>query len=282
MQYCDSPGGLSINFTQQPVEGASGSENAGSLRRKANLTMPTLPEAHGIIPARYASTRFPGKPLYMMRGKPMFWHVWHRASLCPSLSSVSLATDDDKILAAARELGVPALPTSSTHQSGTDRVFEAARLLQLPRNSVVVNIQGDEPALDPAVLTELLQAFHDPEVRVATLARRIPVEEMSRPDQVKLTLGTNGNALYFSRAPIPYSRNGRWDHPPLGHIGLYAFTMSTLERFVSLPPSSLELTESLEQLRLLENNIPIRVVLTEKEFHGVDRVEDVAKVLPLL
>lgn len=239
-------------------------------------------KAHGIIPARYASTRFPGKPLFQIHGKPMFWHVWHRASQCPDIDSVSLATDDERIFAAAKELGVPALMTATAHQSGTDRVFEAARLLKLPPDSVVINIQGDEPTLDPLVLTELLQAFLDPEVQVATMARRMGEENFLCADTVKLALALNGNALYFSRSPIPYDRDGKRKHPILGHIGLYAFTMSALERFVSLPPSSLELTENLEQLRLLENNIPIRVVLTDKQFIGVDRPEDIEKILPLL
>lgn len=238
--------------------------------------------AHGIIPARYASTRFPGKPLYSIQGKPMFWHVWRRASLCPQMGSVTLATDDERILSVANELGVPAVLTADSHQSGTDRVFEAARLLGLPENSVIVNIQGDEPALDPAVLTELLHAFSDPDVQVATLARHITEADLQRADQVKLVTDSRGDALYFSRSPIPYARNGHRERPALGHIGLYAFTMRALERFVGLPPSYLEITESLEQLRLLENGIPIRVVLTDKECHGVDREEDIQKILPLL
>lgn len=244
--------------------------------------MPSIPPAYGVIPARFASSRFPGKPLFMLKGKPMFWHVWRRASLCPDLASVTLATDDERILAAAKDLGVPALMTAPGHQSGTDRVREAARLLKLPSDSVVVNIQGDEPALDPLVLTELLHAFRDPKVQVATLAHHMAEEHLQRPDKVKIVVCANGDALYFSRAPIPYARSGKLERPALGHIGLYAFSMPALERFVSLPPSPLELTESLEQLRLLENGVPIRVVVTDKEFYGVDRPEDVARVLPLL
>lgn len=241
--------------------------------------------AHGIIPARYASTRFPGKPLVMLLGRPMFWHVWSRAMACPHLTSVTLATDDERILAAARDLAVPAIMTSSCHQSGTDRVYEAARLLGLPSGAVVVNIQGDEPALDPAVLSDLLGAFADPNVRVATLAHALDPADLSRPDKVKVVLAANGDALYFSRAGIPFSRDGNEAEQacrPLGHMGLYAFRLEALERFVSLPPSSLELTEKLEQLRLLENGIPIRVVCTPRAFPGVDQVEDVARVLPLL
>lgn len=237
---------------------------------------------HAIIPARYASTRFPGKPLTLLHGKPMFWHVWSRAMRCPLLNSVTLATDDERIRQAAEELAVPVLMTAARHQSGTDRVHEAATLLGLPDDAVIINIQGDEPALDPAALSLLAGAFTDNKVQAATLARPLPQADLSRPDKVKVVLAANGDALYFSRAGIPFSRDGERALPVYGHIGLYAFSMQTLSRFVALPPSALELTEKLEQLRLLENNIPIRVLLTETVFVGVDHVEDVARVLPLL
>lgn len=237
--------------------------------------------AHGIIPARYGSTRFPGKALADIQGKPMFWHVWHRASQCPELASVTLATDDDRIAEAAGALGVPWRMTSQAHESGTDRVHEAARAMNIPAEAIVVNIQGDEPALNPAILSELLSAFSDPSVEAATLAHQIDPADIGNPDKVKLTRAANGNALYFSRAPIPYAREA-YALPPLGHIGLYAFTMGALERFVALPPSPLERTERLEQLRLLENGIAIRVVQTGHACHGVDSPEDLARVLPLM
>lgn len=242
----------------------------------------SLPEAHGVIPARYASTRFPGKPLVMLKGRPMFWHVWDHARRCPLLASVTLATDDGRIRDAALALEVPVVMTDAGHQSGTDRVHEAACLLRLPPEAVVVNIQGDEPALDAAALTELVGVFADPAVQAATLAHPLDPADLTRPDKVKVVRAANGDALYFSRAAIPFSRDGERAAPALGHIGLYAFTMRALERFVSLPPSSLERTEKLEQLRLLENGIPLRVVLTQRAFPGVDHVEDVARVLPLL
>lgn len=242
--------------------------------------------AFGIIPARYASTRFPGKPLTPLKGRPMFWHVWHRACQCPELESVTLATDDKRIFCAAEELGVPVVMTGTHHQSGTDRVHEAARLLNIPENAVVVNIQGDEPALDPGAISLLLSAFVDPGVKAATLAHPIkPHEapaELARPDKVKVVLAVNGDALYFSRTGIPFARDGGAAAPVLGHIGLYAFTMATLELFVSLPQSPLELTEKLEQLRLLENGIPLRVVLTGEASPGVDHAKDVERVLSLL
>ncbi len=239
-----------------------------------------LPEAHGIIPARFASTRFPGKPLTLLRGKPMFWHVWRRASQCPDLTSVTLATDDVRILRAADDLGVPALMTGAHHESGTDRVHEAAVILGLPPQAVVVNVQGDEPCLDPAVLSELLGAFADPRVSTATLAHPLDTADYTRPDKVKVVTAANGDALYFSRSPIPHARDGAFTHPALGHIGLYAFTMQALARFVALPPSSLERTEKLEQLRLLENGMPIRVVRTLRVSHGVDTEADIEIVLP--
>ncbi len=242
------------------------------------------PECHGIIPARYASSRFPGKPLAQILGKPMFWHVWRRASLCPALKSVTLATDDERILSEARKLGVPAVMTADSHQSGTDRVYEAARKLGLPPEAVVVNVQGDEPALDPAMLGALVEPFHapsPPERLVATLARKISPAEAASPDRVKTVLKKNGQALYFSRSAIPFDREGTGAEPLL-HIGLYAFTMSALEAFVRFEPSELEQIEKLEQLRFLENGIPIQVVLTSGLCHGVDKPEDLAAAAELL
>lgn len=238
---------------------------------------------HGIIPSRYASTRFPGKPLADIKGKPMFWHVWRRASLCPELFSVTLATDDERIADAARALGVPYVMTDSHLPSGTDRVHQAAGLLDIPDEAVVINIQGDEPALDPSVLSELAGAFRDPDVRVATLAHRISSQEAASPDRVKVVMAANGDALYFSRAPIPFPRNGADSGPGYwGHIGLYAFRRDALARFTVLPPSDLELREKLEQLRLLENNLDIRVIKTDKRSVGVDSPKDLNYVLSII
>lgn len=239
---------------------------------------------YGIIPARYASTRFPGKPLVYIAGKPMFWHVYQRAMRCGVLSSVTLATDDQRIVEAAQALNVPVVMTSAEHQSGTDRVFEAAQTLGVPDMAVVVNIQGDEPALDPEIITELVSPFADPLVRVSTVASVISPERAQVADQVKVVVDSHHNALYFSRAVIPFHRDAHTpDAPPfLGHIGLYAFRMEALRLFVSLPPSSLEKTEKLEQLRLLENGIPIRVIRTVRHAAGVDTPQDLERVAPLL
>ncbi len=243
--------------------------------------MSKLPDCYGIIPARYGSTRFPGKPLAEILGKPMFWHVFARASQCPELAKVVLATDDDRILASARKLDVPVLMTRPDHVSGTDRVLEAAELLGIPPKTVVVNIQGDEPALEPMMLSEILQPFANPEVRVTTLARSIPSAQAANPDIVKVVFSKTGQALYFSRSAIPHSSPDQ-NSEHYGHIGVYAFRLDTLKRFVTLKRSRLEMTEKLEQLRLLENDIPINVVLTAYESISVDRPEDISRVSQIL
>jgi 3-deoxy-manno-octulosonate cytidylyltransferase (CMP-KDO synthetase) len=236
---------------------------------------------YGIIPARFQSERFPGKPLADILGRPMFWHVYHRARQCAKLSQVVLATDDQRIMSAARSLEVPALLTRPDHPSGTDRVLEAAQQLKVPPDAVVVNIQGDEPALVPAMLSQLLEPFADEHVQVTTLVRRIDGTEAGNPNRVKVVIAADGRALYFSRAPIPYhgadQQSGYW-----AHIGLYAFRMAVLQTFVTLRPSPLEKIEKLEQLRLLEHDIPIHVVPTEHLSFGVDRPEDIAAVCELL
>ena len=236
---------------------------------------------YGIIPARFGSTRFPGKPLAPILGKPMFWHVYQRASLCPELEKVVLATDSRRIAAAAESHQVPYVMTRPDHPSGTDRVLEAADHLKLPETAVVINIQGDEPALHPEMLSQLVQPFDTKDVQVATLVSPMDPAQRSDRDQVKVVIDHQGDALYFSRAAIPHARE---DGPAAyyRHIGLYAFRMATLRRFVSLGPGRLERTEKLEQLRLLENGIPIRTVVTHHQSLGVDRPEDIEIVTPWL
>ena len=242
--------------------------------------MSRLPPCFGIIPARYASTRFEGKPLADILGRPMFWHVYQRAVQCPLLTRVVLATDDYRIYAEAARYKVPVVMTG-THNSGTDRVLEAAGILSIPEDAVVVNIQGDEPLLAPEMLTQLLEPFTDPGIPVTTLATKISPEEAGHPDRVKVVWSKKGFALYFSRAVIPYPGRGQrtsfW-----GHIGLYAFRMSILRRFAALGPSELETGESLEQLRFLENDIPIYIVPTGFKTTSVDRPEDLEKVIAAL
>ena len=243
--------------------------------------MNNLPQCFGVLPARYGSTRFPGKPLADILGKPMFWHVYTRAKQCPVLKQVVLATDDKRIFTAAQDLNVPVVMTKDDHPSGTDRILEAAQILNIPDDAIVANIQGDEPMLEPAMLTELVQPFISTEVRVSTLARRIDPEEADNPDLVKVAFSKNGRALYFSRSKIPYPRDGeKGEH--YGHIGLYAFSMDVLKKFVALGASGLEKTEKLEQLRLLENGIPVHVGITCHKSIGVDRPEDIEQVIRIL
>lgn len=243
-----------------------------------------MASCYGVIPARYASTRFPGKPLADLLGRPMFWHVYQRAMESGVFAAVTLATDDERIGLAATELGVPWVMTRSDHASGTDRVFEAASLWRLAPTDVVVNIQGDEPALDPKLLEELVLPFADPAVRVSTIAAAISADAAISPNQVKVVLDTSGDALYFSRSVIPCCRDPReaGSVSYLGHIGLYAFRMESLGAFVSLPPSRLEHIEKLEQLRCIENGIAIRVVVSHRHSQGVDTPEDLEAARALL
>ena len=238
-------------------------------------------KCYGIIPARYESTRFPGKPLADIAGKPIFFHVYERAIKCSQLTKVVLATDDERILSAAKALDVPVIMTRKDHPSGTDRVLEAAQLLNLPDDSIIVNIQGDEPLLEPAMLTELVGPFGSPDIEVTTLARKIAQNEARNINQVKVVFSKTGNALYFSRLPIPCYRDGQ-EEVFFGHIGLYAFRMNALRKFVTLGPSRLEIAEKLEQLRLLENDIPIHVVVTAHKSTGVDSPEDIKMICDLL
>ena len=243
--------------------------------------MSALPKCYGIIPARFDSIRFPGKPLADILGKPMFWHVYERARRCPELAGVVLATDDTRIFDAAESLRVPVVMTRRDHRSGTDRVLEAAKNMNVETDAVIVNIQGDEPALEPAMLTELLMPFQTPHVQVTTLIRAADTDETDNPDRVKITVARDGKALYFSRASIPYQHADR-EAARYIHIGIYAFRIGILEKFVGLDQSPLETIEKLEQLRLLENNIPIHTVLTGHKSIGVDRPEDIPVVTQII
>ncbi|MBR4424055.1 MAG: 3-deoxy-manno-octulosonate cytidylyltransferase [Mailhella sp.] len=231
-----------------------------------------------IIPSRYGSTRLPGKALADLGGKPLFWHVYIRAAACPSLDGVWVATDDGRIASRAEELGVPCVMTSPEHPSGTDRVMEAARKLSLPGDAVIANIQGDEPFITPDMVAALLAPFDDPGTEAATLGVLLDpaadVDLVASPSQVKIVCASNGNALYFSRAAVPFLREGGKPARVIGHIGMYAFRRDVLERMTSLPPGELEQCEKLEQLRLLENGISMRVVLTAERPHGIDTPED--------
>jgi 3-deoxy-manno-octulosonate cytidylyltransferase (CMP-KDO synthetase) len=244
--------------------------------------MGTSPRCVGIIPARYASKRFPGKPLANILGRPMFWHVYHRACQCPDLNQVLLATDDERIRRAAEDFDIPVIMTRADHPSGSDRILEAARLIHVPDDCILVNIQGDEPALAPPMLSQLVEPFSDSTVQVTTLARQIDADEAKNSNIVKVVFAKNGSALYFSRARVPLQRDLHSEPIYYGHIGLYAYRKKVLEQFVKWGPSPLEQIEKLEQLRLLENGISISVVKTQFRSFGVDRPEDLRQVARLL
>jgi 3-deoxy-manno-octulosonate cytidylyltransferase (CMP-KDO synthetase) len=232
-----------------------------------------------VIPARYASTRFPGKPLTKIGGVTMIERVYTQASLATSLDRVIVATDDERIFNAVRAFGGNVVMTGAEHRCGTDRLAEVAG--SRPDIDIVVNVQGDEPLIDPAVIDRAVSPLlQDSTVQMATIAAPITDhEEVNNPDVVKVVFDANGFALYFSRSAIPYYR----ERPPEGpqyfaHVGLYVYRRECLLRLASLPPTALERAESLEQLRALENGIQIKVVTGSYRPIAVDRPTDVANV----
>lgn len=235
-----------------------------------------------IIPSRYGSTRLHAKALRKLCGKEMFWHVYTRTRCCPLFSEVYLATDDERIADVAKHYAIPYIMTSKEHKSGTDRVYEAARSLGVDKETVIANIQGDEPLIHPEMLTQLLSPFEkESEVNVTTLCTDLHAEDIDTPARVKVIMDKHSKALYFSRSPIPYNRTA-YPFEYKVHLGLYAFRYNALEHFVSYEPCALELTESLEQLRFLYNGIPIHVVHTQHTIHSVDEEEDIAIVEQIL
>ena len=234
----------------------------------------------GVIPARFASTRFPGKVLSLIAGQTMLQHVYQRASLSTYLTSVIIATDDDAVFEAARAFGARVRMTRADHLSGTDRVAEVA---SAENADLVVNIQGDEPLIDPAAIdAAILPMAHDPALVMGTLKKRIEnPREITDPNVVKVVTDQAGDAIYFSRCPIPFEREKKGDAPYFKHIGLYVYQREFLLSYSSLPVGPLETAERLEQLRALENGYRIRVVETEYESLGVDTPEDLERVSKL-
>lgn len=234
----------------------------------------------GVIPARYASSRFPGKALAFLAGKSILQHVFERASSARYLTRIVIATDDERIAAEARRFGAAVRMTRSDHVSGTDRVAEVA---SAESAEIIVNIQGDEPLIDPAAIdAAALCLLDDSDVPMGTLKKRIEDStEVANPNVVKVVTDHRGNAVYFSRSPIPYLRGGDEPHHRTDyfkHIGLYVYRRDFLLSYSDLPVGPLERAEKLEQLRALENGYPIRVVETEYESLGVDTPEDLEKV----
>jgi 3-deoxy-manno-octulosonate cytidylyltransferase (CMP-KDO synthetase) len=233
------------------------------------------PRVLGVVPARLGSSRLPRKVLREIAGRPMVWHVWERARRAPALSEVLVATDSEEVMGVCTRLGIPAMLTSAEHPSGTDRVWEVSR--QRPAD-VYVNIQGDEPLITEGHIERLVAPFRlRPETQVTTLCIRATADELPNPNVNKVVRAADGQALYFSKYPIPYDRDGI-DPVRYKHIGLYAYRAGALDRYHALPPSPLERAERLEQLRFLENGIPIVVVETDEPTIGVDTEEDLRAV----
>ncbi len=238
---------------------------------------------HVIIPARYGSSRFPGKPLVDIGGKPMIQHVMERAALAEDVQTVAVATDDERIAKAVEAFGGKVLMTPSELRSGSDRVARAAEMLGLGPGELVVNVQGDQPLLPAEVINQTAHPLlEDPELVMSTpvMPIRRP-EEVGDPNHVKVVMAANGDALYFSRQAIPHPRDG--GHVTYyKHLGVYVFRRSFLETFASLPTGRLEELEKLEQLRVLEAGFTIRCVTTPFDSPEVDRPEDARRVAAML
>jgi len=230
-----------------------------------------------IIPARWGSTRFPGKPLHQIAGKPLLWHVWERCRRARKIESTIIATDDMRIAEAAFAWGAEVALTSPKHQSGTDRIAEVAK--HAKDFSLIINVQGDEPLVDPQLLNRLISTLQqNRQIAIVTAAHPFenPQDALS-PHQVKVVIDRTGNALYFSRAPIPSTKGGG---PSLflRHQGIYGFRREMLLQFVKWKPTPLEQAESLEQLRALENGVRVHVLVTKHGSPGVDTPADAEAV----
>lgn len=240
-------------------------------------------QALGVIPARWGSTRFEGKVLALINGKPMIEHVWQRAGQSRLLNEIIIACDDARILKVAQEFGAKAVLTSADHPSGTDRIAEA--IANFPAE-IIVNIQGDEPLIEHSVIDNLVTALHnDSSCLMATAIKIIQSKaELDNPNVVKAVVDTSGNALYFSRSVIPYDRdNAGFERLKYyKHLGIYAYRRNFLLKFKDMPKSLLEKAENLEQLRALEAGVKIKTVVTDVETVGVDTPEDLARVQKIL
>ena len=234
------------------------------------------------IPARWGSTRFPGKPLHLIAGKPLVQHVWERCQDCRVVDDIVIATDDERIVEAARSFGARAVLTNPAHPSGTDRIAEAAQ--SFPEHEIIINVQGDEPLISPALIDELATTLRaEPTIPMITAAALIhDAAQITDPNVVKVVTDARGDSLYFSRSTLPFVRNTDPRTVHKRHLGIYGFRRDFLFQFVAWPPSMLEMTESLEQLRALENGTRLRVVMTSDLSPGVDTEEQARAVEKLL
>lgn len=238
----------------------------------------------GVIPARFESSRFPGKPLIDLKGKTMIQRVYEGAKRSKLLSEVIVATDDKRVYDEVKRFGGNVQMTSEKHTTGTDRCGEVAENIDC---DIVINIQGDEPLVDSRQLDQICEAFQDENVQIATLGiNNVTEEDLQNPNRIKIVCDSNNDALYFSRSSIPNQQNAKDpvanDYPFLRHIGLYAYRTNVLNQLVNLKPTTLEKIESLEQLRWLYHGYKIRVVETDIETPNIDVPEDVSSVLDLL
>lgn len=240
-----------------------------------------------VIPARYASERLPGKPLRIIAGKPLLQHGYERA-VASNPSEVIIATDDERIAAVAKRFGAEVCMTSKDHQSGTERLAEVARTRRWPDDRIVVNLQGDEPLMPPALITQCARLLESSAVDVGTLASPLQSRaDFENPNVVKVVVDYHGNAIYFSRAAIPWSRSSQTDqlavNSALHHHGIYAWRKRVLQQIVEAPPSPLELCERLEQLRAVQLGLKIAVAVPAvRPGPGVDTEEDLERVAQLL
>ncbi|MBA3284224.1 MAG: 3-deoxy-manno-octulosonate cytidylyltransferase [Bacteroidia bacterium] len=237
----------------------------------------------GVIPARYASTRFPGKPLVDIAGKSMIQRVYEQAIKCECLSKVLVATDDEQIFSHVESFGGEVMMTSSKHKSGTDRCAEVAKKSS-KEYEIIVNIQGDEPFVEPLQIEALCRTFADYDVIISTLIKKITdAEDLTNPNIPKVVIDNSSFAIYFSRAPIPHNRRSEnkveWlkEHIYYKHIGMYAYRRDALMKIARLPESDLEKTEALEQLRWLENGFRIKTAVTDIETIAIDTPDDLLK-----
>ncbi len=232
-----------------------------------------MSKVYVVIPARYASSRFPGKVLAPLCGKVMIQHVYERAT-ASNADDVFIAADDEKVLDAVKKFNGKCVMTSPDHQSGTDRIFEAVNALE-EKPDIIINVQGDEPLIPTSVINELIKVMQDnPDLPMATVAVKLDRELINDPNKVKVIFGADQRAIYFSRAPIPFLRDGGIPAQAYLHWGIYAYRFDALKKFVSLPTGRLENCEKLEQLRVLEAGMPIYVLLSDLQSVGVDTPED--------
>ncbi len=233
-----------------------------------------------IIPARYDSTRFPGKPLRLFNGKPMIQQVYERVSLSNVVTDVTVATDDQRIFDVVRGFGGNAVMTGKENRSGTDRVAEAAETMGLDLDDIVINIQGDQPKVHPRHLQDVVNPFKtEPGTKMSTLAFKIvKAGEITDPKDCKVTFDSRGYALYFSRSPIPCARDADTIFDTYKHLGIYAYTKRFLKIFRNLPEGRLEAIEKLEQLRAIEYGYQIKVVITEHDSPEVDLPDDISRI----